>query len=151
MASGGQGARRSKRLLSKEEGWSTQGDRDFWDTVGNPVDIERSQTTTVKQRTTNDTQIPELTVNANMDLPQDLTNYTSSTPPDTRMTFLDETPTRNSPPRGTENVSKLSSIYMQPTTMDANVTRDAEILQRYLTDNYEELLDHKQQEQTQDE
>ena len=79
----------------------------------------------MKQGPVNETQMPQLTVNANVDLPQDPTNYTLSTPPDTRMTFLDETPTRSSPTRGSKDVSKLSSIYMQPTMTDLNATKDA--------------------------
>ena len=98
--------RRSQRLRKKDGS-----KQDIWSGVDDPEKIVRGQAP--EQVTTS--ELPPIDVNPAIDFPGELTNYTQhTTPHSTQLTYLDETPTKDSPRTPPNEISRLSSIYTRP-------------------------------------
>ena len=124
--------RRSQRLREKDGS-----KQDIWSGVDDPEKIVRGQTS--DENTVPD--LPPLDVNPAVDFPGELTNYTQhTTPHSTQLTYLEETPTKDSPRTPSNEISRLSSIYTRPQGDLLNNTGEERIASELMNDNFHEIL-----------
>ena len=114
--------------------------QDIWSGVDDPEKIVRGQAP--EQDTAS--ELPPIEVNPALDFPGELTqqhNYTQHTAPhSTQLTFLDETPTKDSPRTPSNEISRLSSIYTRPQGDLLNNTGEERIASELMNDNFHEIL-----------